>query len=108
MERSEVFVGGFYFIEDKQTDLRLLVEVLAINDTNYYCYDHLSDTYITAVISDFDDERLRIPTKAELVLYRKSISMDKHLDIFKRRFDLGLQIRSKLETPIGEFIRFRG
>ena len=108
MVKDNVFVGGLYFIDDKQTDLRLLVEVIAINDVNYYCYDHLSDTHLTAIITDFDDERLRVPTKAELVLYKKNISMDKHLDIFKRRFDLGLQIKGKLETPIGEFITFRG
>jgi hypothetical protein len=108
MQRSEVFVGGFYFIEDKRVDLKLLIEVLAVNDTNYYCYDHFSDSYITAIISDFDDERLRKPTVAELVLYKKNISIDKHINVFKRRNSLGLQIKSKLETPPGEFITFRG
>ena len=108
MDRGEVFVGGLFFLEDKQTDLKLLVEVFAINDTNYYCYDHLSDTHFTAIISDFDDGSLRVPTTTELVLYKRNISMDKHLDIFKRRFSLGLQIKSKLETPPGEFITFRG
>jgi hypothetical protein len=75
MGRNDIKIGALFIVE--YNDRKYLIELIAsdVYTHSYYCYDHINDTYITAHISDFDDPNLRLPTKAELLLYKNK---DRH------------------------------
>jgi hypothetical protein len=106
MERGDIHSGLIVMVE---LDPNILVEVLATNISgdSIYCYNHTTDSYLTACAIDFTDRRVRVPTKAELLLYKKNKSMDEHISKFRNDISYGVKSSGSFRTDyVADFINY--